>query len=161
MFDWFKNRQAAPVWRHPNDIKRKEMSKPESILPPDLVAKIKVEMVKYAAEVPKIQPVSQEVKNKLVIYYISKLPILFKESVIDSKDTTYFFGTHINGNVLQPQYIQACGGTEVIFEQLIPDLIAALSEIGIPVKYSNKSAIVINTKELKKFCNFEKLAALK
>lgn len=123
----------------------------------EAISKIKIGMVDaMARSIP--PPLGLDDKKYLISLFMNRLNLSIKEAVASSKTCIYLFGSHIPYNVLDKYKMSK----DELFTSISDDLFLILKEIGLnPVMIADKTLISLEIDDLKKFCNFEKLIALK
>lgn len=121
------------------------------------VAKLKIAIIKSISEVVEtIESISDNERKIIIGSIINKIPSRIKTAYLDNKKTVYLFGSSIGADT------RKYGGSENAFRVIAADLYAILSDMGTnPTLGADKSYISFNIDDLKEFCNYDKLLALK
>lgn len=129
------------------------------------IANIKCNMIKSISEgTPQsTKEISNEDKKEIINFYLNKIPDSLKKCITENKDYLYLFGTSLPSDMIAKYYRKYnIANYDNIFVRISSDLYTVLQDIGIKASlHTDKKAITIKVNDLKKFCNYEKLIALK
>ena len=160
MFDWFKKK---PV----EEKKPEKKSAPiyNQFVSNEKISDLKLKMVKSISEgVPPVpKKLSSADKKELINFYLNFISNDIKRCVAENKEYLHLFGSHLPSGMIRAYYDKYNASSyNTIFAMISDDLYNVLQDIGIKAMLpSDKGSITIRVSDLKKFCNYEKLIALK
>ena|ERR1019366_706751 len=125
------------------------------LLDNDVIAKLKINMVKNVSDIPAIPALllSIDEKKYIISSLIDRIPSLLKDAVKENKDIVYLFPSYI-------RYQNSIHNADSLFKEISDDLQIILNKIGISSAtiIIDGGGIKMETKQLMKFCNYEKLS---